>query len=187
MRIKGGRLNKTKKVSCTAEIMDKAKESPGIGKYKWAKPFEIRGHSRQRSRKIGFIDEVNAISKEIPGHKYKIDYSKIMDRAPDYSFRKINKDKEKKESGSFIRNENGVLVNTKVGPAKYKCEDSFLKTQVICKNKLVFNKNKEKRYFDQIIDKKKFIPGVGWYKNIEKAFKSVTRPSTAKVKAVGGR
>lgn len=166
--------------------MEKSKESPGIGKYKWNKPFEIRGHSRQRSRKIGFIDEVYAMSKEIPGHKYKIDYNKFKDRAPNYSFRKIRKPKEK-TAGSFIRDENGVLVNTKVGPAGYKWEDAFLKTQVICKNKLIFNKNKEKRYFDQLLDNKKFVPGVGLYKNLEKAYRHTTRPSTAKVKSVGGR
>jgi hypothetical protein len=79
------------------------------------------------------------------------------------------------------------LNKTKGGPGYYKIEDAFLKTQIICKNKLIFNKNKEKRYFDVVVDRKKYVPGVGLYKNLEKAIDKAVRPQTAKVKAVGGR
>ena len=62
--------------------MNKSKDSPGVWKYKWNKPFEIRGYSRQRSRRSGYMDEVEWLSKEVPGHKYKIDYSTVLERSP---------------------------------------------------------------------------------------------------------
>ena len=166
--------------------MNKSKNSPGVGKYKWNKPYEIRGHSKQKSREPGYIDNILSVTNEIPGPQYKLNFDKILDRAPNYAFRKMPSNKGK-PPGTFLRNENGVLVNSKVGPAWYKCEDSFSKTQIICKNKLIFNKNKEKRYFDKIVDSKTFVPGVGKYTNLEKALKIVSRPSTAKVKSVGSR
>lgn len=78
IKIQGGILNKTKKVSCTAEIMERAKESPGVGKYKWNKAFRIHGGSRHRSRRTTFIDETNAHSKEIPGPKYKLNIKRVL-------------------------------------------------------------------------------------------------------------
>lgn len=74
------------------------------------------------------------------------------------------------------------IVSTKVAPGYYKAEDSFTKTQVISKNKLLFNKSKEKRYFDAILEKKKDIPGVGGYKDLEKSFEKASRPVTATIR-----
>lgn len=185
----------------TDEIMSKAKESPGVGKYKWAKPFKIRGYSRQRSRKTTFIEEAQVISRGIPGHKYKyygkdplktnsfaLNRSLVFSNAPNYSFRQLRKNKEKlKLPKSMIRDENGIIFSLKVGPGFYKSEESFSKTQAVYKNKLKFGKSKERRYIDQILEDKKKIPGVGCYKNLENAIKLASRPHTAKVKSCGGR
>jgi len=66
-KIMGGSMSKTKKISSTEEAIKKAKNSPGVGKYKWDTPFKIRGVSNQKSRKTTFIDESVALSKEVPG------------------------------------------------------------------------------------------------------------------------
>jgi len=80
-----------------------------------------------------------------------------------------------------------VITSTKISPGFYSAESSFTKTQVISKNKLLFDKNKEKRYFDAILEKKKYIPGVGGYPNLEKAIDSKSRPVTAKHRVSKGR
>lgn len=186
--IKGGNLNKSEHMSHTAEIMNRSKDSPGVGKYKWNKPFKIRGYSRQRSRKTTFIEEIEEVSRLIPGHKYKLNSSLLLKRAPNYSFRQIKKSKERtKLPKNMVRDENGIVKSIKVAPGYYKAEDSYRKTQAVYKNKLMFNKNKEKRYFDQLLDNKKHIPGVGEYKNLENAIKMSARPQTAKNKSIRGR
>jgi len=68
--IQGGFLNKKKRVTLYDELIRKSKESPGVGKYKWNKPFKLRGYSRERSRRVTFIDEMKVHGKEIPGPKY---------------------------------------------------------------------------------------------------------------------
>jgi hypothetical protein len=138
--------------------------------------------------KTTFIDAARAESNDKPGPKYKLNYSKILARSPNYSFRSLKKNRPKlKLQKSFLRNNDRVLytsevISTKVAPGYYKTEDSFNKTQVICKNKLLFNKSKEKRYFDAILEKKKNIPGVGGYKELEKSFEKVSRPVTATIR-----
>lgn len=196
--IKGGFLNKTKKVTMYDEAINKSKESPGVGKYKWNKPFKLRGYSRERSRRITFIDEIKIHGKEIPGHKYikdvntkegkyKFGDSFVLKNSPNYSFRKMKKNKGRVQpSSTFIKEENGLLVSKKVSPMYYKANEAFLKTQKIVKNKYKFDKNKEKRYFDKILDNKKGIPGVGHYKNLERAKdKFTSRPVTCKGRSTG--
>jgi len=196
-KIKGGILNKTKKISCIEEILIKSKDSPGVGKYKWNKPFKLKGYSGERTRKTTFMDEAKALSKLVPGHKYfttsknkyGFSHSKILKNSPNYSFSRLKQNKEKvKTSSSFIRKDNGILVSRKVAPGYYKAEDSFSKTQVIVKNKYKFNKNKDKRYFDQILDNKKGIPGVGHYIKLESAMDNIiSRPVTAKSRSLRRR
>lgn len=199
-KIKGGFLNKTKKMTYFDELSQKSKLSPGVGKYKWNKPYKLRGYSRDRSRKTTFMDEIDALSKEVPGHKYikdinskdgkyKFGNSFILKNSPNYSFTKTKKVAGKRKSSSnFMRQENGIKVSLKVAPGYYKAEDSYAKTQKVVKNKLKFNKNKERRYFDQVLHDKKGIPGVGQYKKIESAKdKYVSRPITSKGRCSGRR
>mmetsp|Transcript_16682 Transcript_16682/g.14594 ORF Transcript_16682/g.14594 Transcript_16682/m.14594 type:complete len:199 (+) Transcript_16682:327-923(+) len=126
-KIKGGFLNKTQKISCIDELIKKSQDSPGVGKYKWNKPFKLRGYSRERNRKTTFLDEVKVYSKEVPGpNKYKVNHSKIMNRGPNYSFRKLRKNKERiKTKGSFIRREDGIIISNRIAPGYYKAEQSY--------------------------------------------------------------
>mmetsp|Transcript_15887 Transcript_15887/g.15631 ORF Transcript_15887/g.15631 Transcript_15887/m.15631 type:complete len:218 (+) Transcript_15887:270-923(+) len=145
--IKGGFLNKTKKITMYDEAISKSKESPGVGKYKWNKPFKLRGYSREKSRRITFIDEIKIHGKEIPGHKYvkdintkegkyKFGDSFLLKNSPNYSFRRIKKNKGKVQPSSvFLKEENGLLVSKKVSPMYYNANEAFLKTQKIVKNK----------------------------------------------------
>lgn len=111
-----------------------------------------------------------------------------MNTSPNYAFTKLRSKKVKgKPAGPFIRDINGLFVSTKVAPGFYKTEESFSKTQLINKHKYLFNKTKEKRYFDKIVEDKKFVPGVGAYKKLEEGLKLTTRPLTAKLKSFGGR
>lgn len=102
--------------------MNISKTSPGVGKYKWNKPYKIRGHSKVSTEKTTFADEIHVIGKEIPGpNKYKMNFTTVLSKAPNYSFRKIRKSKERvRQPASFFRNESGILVNPKVGPGFYK-------------------------------------------------------------------
>jgi acyl-CoA-binding protein len=187
-KLKVENLVKLKRLVSQTKSCENQNKSPGVGKYKWNKEAEIRGYSKDRTIKSSYFDEIALISKNTPGPKYKLNYNKFMNRNPNYSFTKLRSSKVKgKPPGPFVRDVNGSFISTNVAPGFYKTEIAFSKTQVIHKNKYVFTKNKEKRYFDKIVENKKFVPGVGAYEKLEEGYKHTTRPVTAKLKAFGGR
>lgn len=72
----------------------------------------------------------------------------------------------------------------KLGPGSYQYEKSFEKVKMDKRHKNKFKKSVERSVFDEIAKKKKFVPGVGNYKGVEKAIdKKISRPITAKMRS----
>jgi hypothetical protein len=102
---------------------------------------------------------------QTPGHIYHHMKSDLITK-PRILFGLVLPDAGNVESGNKIKKSNDPDVGT------YDAPESFRNTQLngIEKNSFKLNKGKGKTFTDMVVENAKFVPGVGHYKETEKAY-----------------
>lgn len=141
---------------------------PGPGQYK-VKEFKIPNVPKQNTDKGEFINNSKWYGMQTPGHKYKVNYDAIRAKTPVARYYK-----PKKEESFSIK----PKKTKDPAPGSYNVEESFVKTQWP-KNQYLFNKEKMNNFLDMVAKKKAFVPGIGKYKEVDRAYKILSRPCTS--------
>ena len=112
---------------------------------------------------------------QTPGaNKYKVNYDFNRPRTP---FVKMGKPKDEENRKISIRPKKD-MKRPAVGSYNV---DSAVRTSTQWKNqpRCIFDKVKGDRYLDQAAKNKKWVPGVGHYKEYEKQYNSLSIPPTS--------
>ncbi|CAI2371875.1 unnamed protein product [Moneuplotes crassus] len=162
-----GQFRRQKRVTMTQYFIDKAihisSKTPASNQYKTDQKYKIKGNYKSSLEKFSAIDSITEEKKVIPApSKYNLNHSLTL--------RKTTVAKIQKDNGKHSRMAK-ITKNSKPGPGSYDDQGSLEKTQWRPPQGVSMRIIKgASRYLDTIVQRKKKIPGVGNYKNLEKGY-----------------
>mmetsp|Transcript_4788 Transcript_4788/g.4522 ORF Transcript_4788/g.4522 Transcript_4788/m.4522 type:complete len:233 (+) Transcript_4788:197-895(+) len=157
-----GQFRRQKRVTMSQYFIDKANKTPACNQYKTQKNFKIKGNYKSTIDKNSVFDSIIEDKKIVPAPtKYKLNHSLTM--------RRTHITKFQKDAGKYSRMSK-ITKDGKPGPGSYDTQSSIEKTQWKPPPGVPIKEIKGVlTHLDSLVHNKKKIPGVGHYKDYEKA------------------
>ncbi|CDW83400.1 UNKNOWN [Stylonychia lemnae] len=167
-----GRFLKGDRVTLIDDILKLKKQRlPGPGSYKLPS-YKIQGMPKTTTDKCQFINDAKYSAMQTPGSKYKINYDLTRPRTPAARY----------FADKSLTGKEPISIKPKKtkdpAPGTYNVEDCYRKTQW-GNSVYSIGKCKITNYVDIAVKKKKFVPGIGTYKELDKGYQALSKPPTS--------